>query len=70
MKQTNIWYILGLVGQLGFIIAIPLVIFALAGRYLDKIIHTSPLFLLLGMLLSLIVSGMAVWKIVKEIEKK
>ena len=70
MKQNNIWYILSLVGQLGFIIAIPLVLLALAGRYLDKVWHTSPLFLLVGMGLALIISSAVVWKMVKEIENK
>jgi len=42
--------------DLGFMIALPLVIFALGGRMLDKKFHVSPLFLLVGIFLSLIVT--------------
>ncbi len=46
-------------GQLGFIIALPLVLFALLGRWLDQYYNVSPLFLLLGVLLALVVT--VVW---------
>jgi ATP synthase protein I len=41
-------------GQLGFTIAIPIALFAILGNYLDGIVHSGHLFLLLGLLLGLI----------------
>ena len=59
--------------QMGYILAIPIVIFALGGRLLDNHYQTSPLFLLLGILLSIIVSSVALWQkaiqIIASVEK-
>jgi ATP synthase protein I len=49
------WEALGLVGALGFTIAIPLVLGTFLGNYLDGLTHHTPLFLMLGLLLGLIV---------------
>ena len=55
---------LSLAWELGYLIAGPLVILALAGRYLDYRIGTSPLFLLVGIVLSVAVTTIGVyWKI-------
>ncbi len=48
--------------DLGFAIIIPLIIFALGGRFLDKKFETSPLFLIIGILISLIFTSVAVYK--------
>lgn len=60
--------------ELGYSIAIPLVLFALAGRLLDRHFNTSPLFLLLGVLLSLVITSLWLTRIAKrmlsEIEKE
>jgi len=60
--------------ELGYTIAIPLVVFALVGRLLDKKLGTSPLLLLIGIIISLIVTSIAVYrkatKILKEAERK
>jgi ATP synthase protein I len=40
-------------GQLGFIIAIPIVLGAILGSFLDGKFHTSPILLLIGLLLGL-----------------
>ncbi len=50
----SVWESLALVGQLGFIIAIPLALGAFVGNYLDSLTHQSILFLMLGLLLGLI----------------
>jgi ATP synthase protein I len=49
------WSSLALVGQLGFTIAIPIVLCAFVGNYIDRnILHTtSHIFVLLGLLLGL-----------------
>jgi len=41
-------------GQLGFTIAIPIAIGVIGGNYLDGVVRTGHLFLLLGLLLGLI----------------
>ena len=58
---------LGLAWQLGYIIAVPLVIFAISGRFLDRKYDASPVFLLSGMLLAIIVSGLLVFRKTKKI---
>jgi F0F1-type ATP synthase assembly protein I len=68
-EKKALWQGLSLAWQLGYTIAIPLIIFALLGRFLDKRYETSPLFLLGAIFLSLIVSGVGIYKKVFEIIK-
>lgn len=64
---------LSLAWQMGYLLAIPLVALALAGRLLDKRLDTSPLFLLIGIGLSIVISSILVAKkaleIISEISK-
>lgn len=56
-KENNgLWQALGLAWQLGYMIAVPIVLLALIGRLLDKLWNTSPWMLLIGIFLSLITS--------------
>ncbi len=57
----------GLVWELGYLIAIPAFAFGFGGAYLDKRYDLSPLFLILGLALALTLSGFAVYRRVKEI---
>jgi len=52
--------------ELGYIIAIPIIVLALLGRFLDKKLLTSPLFLIAGIFLSLIITGVLIWKKVRN----
>lgn len=54
--------------EFGFIIAIPLVIFGLLGKYLDNRLHTHYI-LLLGVLLALGASTAALWIRFRQIIK-
>lgn len=59
--------------QLGYTIVIPLVIFTLVGVFLDRYFHTSPLFLFIGLIISIIASTYGVYKAVLpflEVSKK
>jgi F0F1-type ATP synthase assembly protein I len=60
--------------QLGFTIALPLIIFAIGGRILDKKFGSTPLFLLVGIILALIISTILIYQkikiILKEFEKE
>ncbi len=51
MKKTLL-FSFSLIGQIGFSVAIPLLVLGLLGRYLDKIASTSPYLFLLGLALA------------------
>jgi len=61
-KTDNNWSVFSLAMELGYIIAIPIVLFALGGRFLDKKINSSPWFLLLGVGFSIILTTYLVYK--------
>lgn len=60
--QPTIWEALGIVWDLGITIAIPVVLFALGGRWLDERSGKSPLFTIIGLALALIVVARLVQK--------
>jgi F0F1-type ATP synthase assembly protein I len=63
MREDNkIWSALGFAWNLGYSIAIPLVLLALGGRFLDKAWSTSPWMLLGGILISIVISSFIVYK--------
>lgn len=72
-KRGTTWTILSVVGNLGLAIAVPLVIFGLIGRFIDKHYHTSPWFLLAGIFLALIMTTITLAskmiKLLKDLEK-
>lgn len=68
--NNNIFYLFGLLGQIGFVIAIPVAALAYLGAMADKKFSTSPLFILLGIFLSMIISGLSICKMIKKIEGK
>lgn len=61
------WRLAGLASQIGYIIAIPAVLFAFGGAYLDKNLGTSPLFVILGLSFAFLVSAFGVAKVIREI---
>jgi ATP synthase protein I len=63
-KKIKVW---ALAGELGFTIAIPIVVLAILGRLGDKYLNTSPLLLLLGVLLSIFISSYLIYKKISEI---
>ena len=69
-KNENSWSAVGLAWQLGYTIAVPIVVLALVGRFLDKKLGTSPWLLLLGILLSIAISSWAIYKKTLDIIKK
>jgi F0F1-type ATP synthase assembly protein I len=54
-------------GELGYMIAVPAVLFGFGGAYLDKYIHTTPLFIILGLVVAFALSAIGVTRKVKEI---
>lgn len=63
----DLWFVVQLGWNLGFIIAIPTVVFGFGGAYLDRWLGSSPAFLLLGLGLALTVSMVGVWKRIRQI---
>lgn len=62
-KETaKTWSAFSLAWELGFLIAIPIVLLALVGRVLDKNLNTAPIFLLLGIFLSIIITTYLVYR--------
>lgn len=53
--------------SLGYIIALPAVLFGFGGAYLDKTFSTSPLLLLLSLALAMGLSTIGVYRRLKEI---
>jgi F0F1-type ATP synthase assembly protein I len=66
-KKQNSWSAVGFAWELGYSIAIPLVIFTLGGRLLDKKLETSPWLLLVGLFISIIATFWIVYKKLIEI---
>ncbi|PIR50191.1 hypothetical protein COU79_00810 [Candidatus Peregrinibacteria bacterium CG10_big_fil_rev_8_21_14_0_10_54_7] len=60
---------LRLAWNLGYIIAIPVVLFGFGGAYLDKHFGTSPFLVLSGFTLAAVLSAIGVYRKVKEIFK-
>ncbi|HBI17587.1 MAG: hypothetical protein UR60_C0026G0007 [Candidatus Moranbacteria bacterium GW2011_GWF2_34_56] len=60
--KTNKVSVFSLAFELGYMVAIPIVVLALIGRLIDKKLDSSPWFLLLGIIISIIVSTYWVYK--------
>lgn len=69
-KNKSSWSALSLAWELGYSIAVPLVALALAGRFLDKKLGTSPWLLLVGILVSIAISSYLVYKKTLDVMNK
>lgn len=77
MKQNKLkegtqesWYYFGLVGTIGYTIALPLAGGALIGSFVDKRLLTYPTGTLLFLLLGFVVSLVGLYKTMKDILQK
>jgi len=69
LTSDRSWSAVGFAWELGYSIAIPLVLFTLGGRLLDKKLETSPWLLLSGLFISIIVTFYIVYqKLIKIIK--
>jgi F0F1-type ATP synthase assembly protein I len=69
-KNTSSWSALGFAWELGYSIVVPLVLFAMGGRYLDKKMGTSPWLLLGGLAISIVLTSIVTYyKVTKEMNK-
>jgi F0F1-type ATP synthase assembly protein I len=62
--HLNVW---ALAGELGFIIALPLVLLVLLGVKADAYFGTTPLFIIAGMILSAVASTISIARKVKRL---
>ena len=73
-EKSGFWQALGMAWELGYLIAIPIVVLGLGGRLIDRHFHTSPWFFLLGVVLSIVLTSFSlVWKfkkMLRSIEKE
>ena len=65
-----LWLGVQLAWDLGWIIALPVVILGLGGAYLDKYVGSSPLFILLGFILAITLSFIGIKRKLKDILQK
>lgn len=63
----HVW---ALAGELGLLIVIPLLILLLIGIRIDRWAGTTPLFIIAGLVLSFLVSSVAIFKKVQRIQDK
>ena len=70
LTSDGSWSEVSFAWELGYSIAIPLVIFTLAGKLLDKKLGTSPWLLLIGLFISIIVTFYIVYQKLMVIIKK
>ena len=61
------WSVFSLAMELGYTIAIPIILLALLGRLIDKNINTSPWFLLMGIFISILLTSWLIYKKVLKI---
>jgi len=55
--------------ELGYTIAIPIVLFALLGRWADEKLSSSPWLLLVGIIISILISSLLIYQRVKKLLK-
>ncbi|MBI3336244.1 AtpZ/AtpI family protein [Candidatus Peregrinibacteria bacterium] len=63
---ADLWFTVQLAWHLGYIIAIPAVLFGFGGAFLDRMWGTSPLFILMGFALAALLSS---WGVLKKIRR-
>ena len=61
-KNGDRWWLIGIAWEMGYLIALPLVGFALLGRFFDTAMGTSPLILILGIVSAIVLSTVLVVK--------
>jgi len=68
--KFNFYYSISLVGQVGWTVAVPLIVFILIGVFLDKQFGTKPAFIFAGLGLGILVSFYSLYKLLKPFMSK
>ena len=61
---------LGFAWELGYSIAVPAILFGLAGGYIDRYLGTSPLFLLILISIAFVISTVGIARRIRTITKR
>ncbi len=69
-EQSLGWYYLGLVGEIGFVIALPIVAGSIGGVYIDKWLGTKPAATILLLLVGVGISFIGFFNVIGEIIHK
>ncbi len=69
-EPPSVWGSLVLMGQFGFVIAIPIALGSILGNYLDGVTHMKSLFLILGLLLGLVTGIFGAYRVLAPFLKK
>ncbi|MSR67864.1 AtpZ/AtpI family protein [Candidatus Peribacteria bacterium] len=69
-QSPSVWSLLPIVFEIGYLIALPAVVFGFAGASIDKKLGSSPIFVLVGLALAFVVSALVVFRKVHSITKK
>ena len=64
-EKFDSFYALSLVGQVGYAVAIPLLIFTGGGVLLDKQFGTKPTYTLVGLIVGMVVSFFSLYQLLK-----
>lgn len=67
--KNPVWAAVNLAWELGYTIAVPIVVLGFGGAWLDKKYGTSPALILIGIGLSLVLSGVGIYRKIKEINQ-
>lgn len=65
--KSAMWTALSVAWELGYLIAIPLVVLAFSGAWMDRKFGTSPLWLLIGIAFAFIITSVGIYRKIKEI---
>ncbi|MDP3770864.1 MAG: AtpZ/AtpI family protein [bacterium] len=68
-QRSALWGSLELAFELGYLIAIPIVLLGLGGRFLDRWLGTSPWLLLAGVLLAIVLSSIGIARKIRTISR-
>ncbi len=63
-QTINVW---ATAGEIGVLIALPLVVLVLLGIKLDRYLGTMPLFIICGMILAMVISTIAIARKVRRL---
>lgn len=63
-------FALRIMGEIVYLIAVPVVVLALVGKWLDGKFGTKPWLLITGFVLAALISGFSVWRRAKELGKE
>lgn len=66
-QKSAMWLALDIAYQLGYLIALPIVVLGFGGAFLDKKLGTSPIFILSGIALSFIITSIGAFRKIKDI---